>query len=323
MSRRFTAGLYAVLFLASVVALFSSCSISRTPVEENGQEYTEPAYEYTTKPEDPIEENGQEIDYAPEENYGNGQEAAAPEPLEPPSRLPVLAYHSVVSRQFYYPINEPNQYILLDEVFYKQMRYLYENGFNSITSSQLIDFLFYDGVLPQNPIAITFDDGYLDNYLFAAPIMRQFGFTGMVFLITGNLPETSQSMTAFPLQFLSAEEILASTDVFEFGSHAHYMHAAVSGVPPLATESVENIRADIRKSFEAPLTFRTGFAYPHGRHSDNAIEALREEGVRFAFATHWGYVCRDTNPFILPRFSVVSDWSMELFSQLVGGEWED
>ena len=272
-----------LLILAAVVAVFSACNISETPVEENGQKDAASVYENAAQPDEPVEER--EIEDMPEKIYGNGQETAAP---VSPSRLPVLAYHSVVSRQFYFPINEPNQYILLDEVFYEQMRYLYENGFNSITSCQLIDFLFYDGILPENPIAITFDDGYLDNYLFAAPIMRKFGFTGMVFLITGNIPETAPTMTAYPIPFISAAEILASTDVFEFGSHAHYMHRAIDGVPPFATESVENVRADIRKSFEAPLTFRTGFAYPHGRYSDNAIQALREEGVRFAFATHWG-----------------------------------
>ena len=32
-------------------------------------------------------------------------------------------------------------------------------------------------------------------------------------------------------------------------------------------------------------------------------------------------VYRDTDPFVLPRFSVTSDWDLELFSKLVGGEW--
>ena len=235
------------------------------------------------------------------------------------SGIPVLAYHSIMPREFYYPLNVDNPWILLDEVFYEQMRYLYENGFNAVTTRQLKDFLFHEVHLPENAIVITFDDGYLDNYLYAAPILRKFGFTAMMFLITNAIQETTPAMTAYPTQFMSTAEILASVDVFEHGSHSHAMHLALGGVPPMVNESVENIRADLRQSFEAPLTFTTGFAYPHGRYSDNALTALALEGVQFAFTTHVGYVYRDTEPLLLPRFSVTSDWTMEMFSDIVWG----
>ena len=238
----------------------------------------------------------------------------------PPVRVPVLAYHSIMSHEFYYPINVDNPWIILDTVFYEHMRFLYENAFVALTAEQLKDFLFYGGDLPPNPVVITFDDGYLDNYLFAAPIMRQFGFVGMMFLITGDIAEETPAMTAYPTQFMSLAEIHAGADVFEYGSHAHHMHQFDdNGVPLLALESVENIRTDIRQSFEAPLAFQPIFAYPFGRHSPNAIQALQEEGVEIAFATHWGYVYRDTDPFVLPRFSVTPEWTAEQFSDIVRG----
>jgi|GEM_PF-124097 len=262
-----------------------------------------------------------------EEEYRENEEEDEPEEesvaFVPPVRVPVLAYHSIMSREFYYPINVPNPWILLDEVFLQHMEYLYKNNFTPMTVQQFMDFLFYDKDLPERPVVLTFDDGYLDNYLFAAPIMRQFGFTGMMFIITGAISETTPAMAVYPSQFMSPAEIAATMDVFEYGSHTHDMHRAINGRPPLTFESVENIRADIRQSFEAPLTFTTGFAYPHGRHSANAIAALQAEGVRFAFATHLGYVYRDTDPFRLPRFSVKSDWTMEMFSEIVWGEWRD
>ena len=238
--------------------------------------------------------------------------------------IPVLTYHSIMSREFYYPINVPNPWIILDEVFYEQMRYLYENGFTPITAAQFVDYMFYDGDLPDNPVIITFDDGYIDNYHFAAPILREFGFTAMLFLITGALSESTPPMVAYPTFFMSTAEIEAITDVFEIGSHTHAMHRAVDGVPPLVFESVENIKADLRAGFDSSfLTFTTGFAYPHGRHSHNAIEALQAEGVRFAFATHSGYVHRGEDPFRLPRFSVFSSTTMDDFSLIVRGYWQD
>ncbi|MCL2286137.1 MAG: polysaccharide deacetylase family protein [Firmicutes bacterium] len=243
-------------------------------------------------------------------------------PLFPVSRIPVLVYHSIMPSEFYYPQNANNPWVLHLDTFYAQMRYLYENSFSTITTEQLIDFLFYGAYLPYNPIILTFDDGYLDNALFAAPIMRQFGFVGMQFLITEKVSEATRRMTASPLQLMGTRDIAATMDVFEFGSHTHAMHHAVNGVPLLALESMENIKADILRSFISSLTFTTGFAYPFGRYSPNAKRALTEAGVLFAFTTREGYLKHDTEPLRIPRFSVTggpNGWTMQHFSDVVWG----
>jgi len=212
--------------------------------------------------------------------------------------------------------------IISESAFYEQMRYLYEGGFTTLSSEQLMDFLFYGGELPQNAVVVTFDDGYLDNYYFAAPIMRRFGISGMLFLLTGHIPQNAPPMTAYPTSLMSWNEVLAVADVFELGSHTHDMHRFTEDYPRfpiLRTESVENIRADLRRSFEYPLTFTGGFAYPYGGYSDNAIAALRAEGVRFAFTTEPSYVYRDMNPFLLPRFTIYPDFTLEQFSDIVRG----
>ena len=241
-----------------------------------------------------------------------------------PQQIPVLAYHSILPTSYYYPNYVNNPWVLSLDEFYLQMRYLYENSFTTITSDHLIDYLFNNKGLPENPIILTFDDGYLDNALFAAPIMRQFGFTGMQFLITGLLQEYARPIETNPLQHMSITEIMATLDVFEFGSHTHAMHSFVGGTPLLVSESVEAIKEDILHSFQYPLTFTTGFAYPFGRHSSNARQALQEAGVRFAFTTQWGYLNKNTNPLLIPRFSITGNpqgWSMEKFSDIVWGRW--
>ncbi|MDR2167019.1 MAG: polysaccharide deacetylase family protein [Clostridiales bacterium] len=236
-------------------------------------------------------------------------------------KIAVLNYHSIMPQQFYEPLNVDNPWILPQEVFYEHMRYLYENGFNPLTSCQLIDFLHNNADLPKNPVIITFDDGYLDNYLFAAPILRQFGFTAMQFLIGIAILDETPTMTAFPTQFMSIYEILGSKDVFEFGSHTYAMHRRNDGIPLLVSESVEAIRADLRQSFAGPLSFTTDLAYPFGISSANAREALEAEGVKFAFTTQFGYVQRNSSPLMLPRFYVTHHWTIEKFSEIVSGEW--
>ena len=241
----------------------------------------------------------------------------------PTTRLPVLAYHSILGAQWYYPYNVGNPWILSEDVFAEQMRYLYENGYTTISAAQLYGFLFADYDLPPNAVLITFDDGYLDNAVYAAPIMREFGFTGIIFVITGLIADEPGELTAeATMQWLSYADMYAIADVFEFGSHTHDMHHLEGNTPALLLEPISEIRADLQRSFEFPLIdIQAGFAYPFGRHSGNAMEALRAEGVPFAFVTSWGYVERDSNPLLLHRFSVTSEHDMAWFSRVVSGDW--
>ena len=68
-----------------------------------------------------------------------------------------------------------------------QMRYLKEHGYHAITPDELYDALEGTGQLPANPVLITFDDGYQDNYDNAYPILRKYGLKGTVFVVTSFL----------------------------------------------------------------------------------------------------------------------------------------
>ena len=246
-----------------------------------------------------------------------------PQEEAPVTRLPVLAYHGILGEPYYYPINVDNPWILSQAVFEEQMRYLYENGYQTITAAELYRFLQYGEALPENPVLITFDDGYLDNAVFAYPVMRQFGFTGILFMITSAIAEESGTIVAYPSLFMSFYDMEGIQGVFAFGSHTHDMHHYVyEDTPRFYVASVEEIRADLRESFGQPfLSIEAGFAYPYGRHSENAVQALREEGVPFAFTTYWGYVQQGSDRFRLPRFSIVTDITIERFSEIVSGSW--
>jgi peptidoglycan/xylan/chitin deacetylase (PgdA/CDA1 family) len=231
-------------------------------------------------------------------------------------RLPVLMYHSVLGTPYYAP-SANNPYVVSEENFAAQMKYLYDNGYTTITTEQLTDFLFGGKALPDRAVLLTFDDGYLDNAVFAYPIMKQYGFTGAVFVITSLITETPGTIRAYPHQYMSLEDMQNTTDVFEFGSHTDDMHSLVGNVPRTMSASTDEIRADLRKSFEYPMTFRNGFAYPRGMHNNHTLSALRAEGVQFAFTTRQGYVTADSPPMTLNRYFISGDMTLAQFSRIV------
>ena len=72
------------------------------------------------------------------------------------------------------------------DMFNQQMDYL-ARWFNVISMQDLLNWLHGKQPLPHHAVLITFDDGYLDNYTQAYPILRQHNFPAVIFLTTGHI----------------------------------------------------------------------------------------------------------------------------------------
>ncbi|MGB0383536.1 MAG: polysaccharide deacetylase family protein [Ardenticatenaceae bacterium] len=102
-----------------------------------------------------------------------------------PTRLTVMAYHRIID------VNTPD-FLYYDgvaespDVFARQMAYVAEN-FNVIDLARLHAFVKHGHPLPSRPMLITFDDGYIDNYTYAFPLLRGLGLPAVIFLITGRM----------------------------------------------------------------------------------------------------------------------------------------
>ncbi len=96
---------------------------------------------------------------------------------------PILLYHH------FGPASSPaaSIYYTALEDFDAQLKALRKWGYTSISISQLVEALMYGAPLPSRPVVITFDDGNLDVYSEAFPIMQKYGFTGVVYIIANSL----------------------------------------------------------------------------------------------------------------------------------------
>lgn len=151
--------------------------------------------------------------------------------------VPVLMYHHVSP--------SPGLVTTSPENFRAQVRWLAGNGYTTIGCDDLARFLKGEP-LPAKSVLLTFDDGYLDNYVYAHPILAECGFKAALFLITGRigdgparasagetdvLPPTPahQACTEAVLAGRADEVMLRWSEVermraagsFEFHSHTH------------------------------------------------------------------------------------------------------
>lgn len=94
------------------------------------------------------------------------------------------------------------------KLFRQQIEYM-KNNFNVVTMEQVIDAVEGKSKLPENAILLTFDDGYIDNYTFALPVLEEYGVQGS-FFIPGKTFATHQLLDVNKIHY-----ILASADIYK------------------------------------------------------------------------------------------------------------
>ena len=131
--------------------------------------------------------------------------------------LPILAYHKIgTQKELGIPWITPS-------LFEKQIAFLHSEKYQAISPNDLTEAIFGTKPLPKKPVMITFDDGYDSFYTHAFPILKRYGFTATIFMLTGyvgkwNFWDARLGWKRF--KHLSKEQIIdLSMEGFTFGSH--------------------------------------------------------------------------------------------------------
>ena len=187
--------------------------------------------------------------------------------------VPVLNYHQVEQKN-------GNPLTLWPDQFEAQMAYLADEGYTTITIDEMMDALEHGTPLPEKPVIITFDDGYADNYEYAYPILKKYGFKATIFLIY-------DFTNAYP-NYLTWEQIdeMKQSGLIRFESHT-MTHANLAEL-----DSADELRHEIADSHDL-LSEKIGYdmhyiAYPGGRVNPEIEEITRAAGYRGGFTVHYG-----------------------------------
>lgn len=100
-------------------------------------------------------------------------------------KLPILMYHHIDKIENLPKTDKVGISLRVSpSIFEKQLQYLQQNNYNTINSFQLQDYLDGKFELPSNPIMLTFDDGYQDNYTNAFALLKKYKMVGDFAIIT-------------------------------------------------------------------------------------------------------------------------------------------
>ncbi|MGK4327430.1 polysaccharide deacetylase family protein [Lonsdalea quercina] len=228
--------------------------------------------------------------------------------------IPVLTYHSLLT-------DVENTHFLhtstttSDDAFNRQMAYLKEAGYTTLSLYQLEDYLYNRINLPGRAVVLTFDEGLKSVCRYAYPILKQYGFHATAFIITSRIKAHPQPWDPNSLQFMSSGELRQIADVFDFQSHTHFLHRlGPARRPVLFSRTLHNIELDFEHTRRALSPFNAQvwyLSYPFGGYSPTAVQAAKAAGFHMALTTQQGKVLPGDNPFTLKRLFLLRTDSIE------------
>ena len=201
-------------------------------------------------------------------------------------RVLVLNYHKIDDANISLAVTPKD--------FEAQLKYLQDNGYHTITPDELYESLEGGGRLPANPVLITFDDGYADNYSNAFPLLKKYGCKATIFVVTSFLSKYRSYLT-----WEQVKEMEQSGISIESHTVTH------RSMTDLTDEQLKEELVESKKKLEAELGHRVNYiAYPTGTYNLHIAQMVKEAGYKAAFTIKYGNVDAASNVYALERVPV-------------------
>lgn len=208
--------------------------------------------------------------------------------------VPIIMYHSLAGNYGDTSIDAT--------AFESDLQFLQEQGFQSVTLSQLIDFVHRGIPLPEKPIVLSFDDGYYNNYALGLPLAEKYNMPIVVSVIGKDTERWSQNPSPdLPHGHLSWTEIreMVNSGFVEIANHTWNLHKHENGrkgVLICKRENTEEYHALLQEDLgrlQLALSIYcdiipTSFVYPFGAICPVANEILAELGFLATLSCYEG-----------------------------------
>jgi len=222
--------------------------------------------------------------------------------------VPVLMYHAFGER------DEGDRFVVSRRALGRQLRLLRLLGYRGVHFEDLADDLRAGRLPPRRAVAITIDDGYLDNLEVALPVLRRHGFPATVFLVTermGGVNDWTEDGALSRRPLLSWEQVdEMEGDGIRFAAHTRN-HPALPTLPAgEIADELRGSREDLEAHFGAPVR---SFAYPYGELNDEVVELTGAAGYEAACTVEPRLARLSEDPLRIPRIEVRAGDSLPRF----------
>ena len=210
--------------------------------------------------------------------------------------IPILTYHRFAPEC-------PSALCMPTAAFREQMRYLKENAYHVLNADELLAFVQHRRPLPAKSVLITIDDGYRSVYEIAFPILREYGFSAVLFVYT-------EFIEASPLALSWKQLSEMQHNGFAVGSHTiHHSDLTLPRDGESASAFAARVEDELAGS-KRILDRRLGqdtwlLAYPYGNYDSKVVALSQGAGYKLAMSVKRGGNAFFANPFTLKRDQIL------------------
>lgn len=217
---------------------------------------------------------------------------------DPPEKgifLPVAMYHSILENT-----SKSQDFIVTPTTLENDLKYLKENGFETVLPRDLIAYIDYDEPLPEKPVMLTFDDGNYNNLYYLLPLLEKYDMQAVISIV-GEYSEffsTNGEEHIKQYSYLTWDDIdiLEKSGRIEIANHTYDLHSSKDrkGCSKFAYESKKDytkmLTEDLSKlqntlAIKSDCIPRT-FAYPFGYISKESLPVLKALGFRVSLSCY-------------------------------------
>ena len=230
-------------------------------------------------------------------------------------KVPIIMYHSILKDPA-----RSNKYTITPAVLEEDLKYIKANGYETITISDLISYVYDDKPLPPKPIILTFDDGHYNNYGYLYPLLEKYDMKAVISIVgsyTDKFSETNEANLNYSyLRWKDINELISSGRV-EFQNHTYNLHDNTHGRIGAKKKKGESddeykkiLEEDINK-LQNEFKENTGyvptcFTYPFGGISNSSLDIIKELGFKASLSCEEGINKITKNPnslYLLKRYN--------------------
>jgi peptidoglycan/xylan/chitin deacetylase (PgdA/CDA1 family) len=231
--------------------------------------------------------------------------------------IPILSYHQTDIAP---PRGTPYRGLVIPPArFARQMRVLRALGYRGLSMKDLAPYL--RGDRSGKVVGITIDDGYVNNFEHALPILQSAGFTATSFVVSGQLGGSNvwdASIGIAPARLMNVPQLRAWLDAgMDVGAHTRNHVDLTECDPVRARAEIVQSRQDLEQALGMPIR---SFCYPYGAYREEHVEMARAAGFELATTSDSARVRWDTDLLRLPRVTV---WLSTSLPVLMARMWLD
>ncbi len=213
--------------------------------------------------------------------------------------VPILMFH-IVRPALSSDTKDIKLFAVTPEVFDQQLSYLEQHGYSIISFQDLSDYFNGTKQLPGNPIILSFDDGWKNQYRYAFPLLQKHSMHATFFIFTNPMEYNHP-------HYISWDEIREmSAAGMTFGAHTitHPKLTDITDEKVLEREIIDSKKV-IEERIGKPVTL---FAYPFGLYNEHILDIVKKAGYTAARTTKWGTMQSSDKLFELKEINVNNDF---------------